>query len=448
MSHAQRQTQGVPLAHTAFVKIPVGISGGTCSTVHHEPCSHASLTDERLRPKSFFSLQRLQQLFVKPIKDLDPKTDEPDERKLNYRRSEPAVSLLTYSLSSMSIIIVNKLVMTTHGLNHPIALLFLQNLFAVALVCGGKWSKRISYPDMEWRIVMRWLPLTGLFVAMLYTSMVSLHLMSVASQALLKNISTVLTAFGDWYFFNKVLTREIMASFAMIMLGSCLSVSGDQWVTPAGLVWTGLNIVFTSCYLLYMKCLLGGVSKEIGHYGTVFYNNVLSLPFLFFPGLTSFPLLWHRLVESASASYPHNHQRGDSVNSAVAVGLGSAPGYDPYLVPLFLLLVALGGLIPFAIFWAMGQNSPTTVAVTGTLGKIPLTLLGVFIFQMWPSLRGWWGIVVGLTGGIFYTYFNITAVKDTQQTQSATVATASQHRKHNDDADPEQIEEKYGTRRI
>ena len=294
---------------------------------------------------------------------------------------EALYSLVAYTVTSISIILVNKLVMTTHKVNEPIALLFLQNLFAVVLVLTLKMTKMVELPALEWRLVKNWLPLTLLFVAMLYTSMVSLHLMSVASLTLMKNLSTVLTAVGDWYFFGKQLTLTICISFGVIMLGSYLSATGDPWVTTEGLLWTSMNVVASSGYLLYMKLLLGGISKELGRYGTVFYNNFLSLPFLLFPALGSFSVIWARLS-------------------------GAAHGEDPNLLPLFAIFIALGGVMPFAVFWCMDRNTPTTFAVAGTLGKFPMMLLGVFIFSMWPSGRGWLGIFFGVIGGVMYAYFN------------------------------------------
>lgn len=293
-------------------------------------------------------------------------------------QAEVFASIVCYSTCSISLILLNKLVIGTYGLNYPMGLLFLQNLCAFGLVAGCKAAGLISYPAFDMRVVRKWIPLTVLFVLMLWTSMKSLHSMSVAVQTILKNLAMILTALGDSYFFDKKLTRGMFGAFLLMALGSCVGSAGDPWVTAVGLFWTFANIACTVGYVLYMKVLLGHVSKEIGRYGPVFYNNLLSLPFLLPAGLTSLPDLF--------------------ADIAVA-----PPGA---LACLFCMVVA-GSVMTFATFWCMRATSPTTYSVAGALNKIPLALLGIIIFGHIPTFMGWVGIGVAFSGGFLYTYLNL-----------------------------------------
>ena len=196
--------------------------------------------------------------------------------------AEILISIIAYSTCSVSMIILNKLVIDKYGIDFPMGLLFLQNLSALCLVTGAKKSGLVHFPDFDMRVVRKWLPLTVLFVMMLWTSMKSLKIMSVAAQTIIKNLAIVLTALGDQFFHQKQLSMGMYGAFGMMVLGSYLGSVGDQWVTEWGLFWTFANVLFTVSYVLYMKQLLDGVSREIGRYGPVFYNNLLSLPFLLF----------------------------------------------------------------------------------------------------------------------------------------------------------------------
>ena len=291
--------------------------------------------------------------------------------------AEVAFSLVGYSTCSISMILLNKLVIDTYKIDYPMGLLFMQNFCAWMLVVVLKRVGLVHYPDFDLKVVKRWLPLTILFVAMLYTSMKSLKIMSVAVQTILKNIAIVLTAFGDQYLFNKRVTKEMYVSFSLMVLGSYLGSVGDRWVTSWGLFWTFCNIFSTVAYVLYMKDLLSDVSREIGRYGPVFYNNLLSLPFIFPSCVMTLP----DMIDTISHS---------SIGATVCLGL----------------MVVVGSVMTFASFWCMKVTSPTTYSVTGALNKIPLALLGIFIFGHVPSGIGWLGIAVALCGGVWYTWLS------------------------------------------
>ena len=225
------------------------------------------------------------------------------EKEHKHLDSEVPLSLLAYSLCSISMILLNKLVMSSYGLDFPMGLLFMQNGAALLLVVAAKRLGFVHYPEFDVKVARRWLPLTLLFVAMLWTSMKSLKTMSVAVQTILKNLATILTACGDAYFFEKKLTAGMFGAFGLMVLGSYLGSSNDKWVTPEGIFWTLLNVTITSGYLLYMKVLLGNVTKEIGRYGPVFYNNLMSLPFLIIPAAPTLGEMVHAIADSTPGAW-------------------------------------------------------------------------------------------------------------------------------------------------
>jgi GDP-mannose transporter len=291
---------------------------------------------------------------------------------------EATLSLTLYSACSIGMTILNKLVMSTYGLDHPLGLLALQNGGALVIAVVGKRCGWLEYPAFDANVARKWLPLTVLFVAMLFTSMKSLKLMSVAVQTILKSLATVFIVIGDAYFFGKRVTPMMGFSFLLMILGSYIGTAADGWVTAAGLVWTFANIATTVAYVLYMKTLLGDVTKDIGRYGPVFYSNFMSLPFLILPALPSLPAM------------------------SASIAALSGPG-----ILCLVLSIVVGAVMSFSAFWCMNLTSPTTYSVVGTLNRIPLAILGIFIFHQTPSLDGILGICCAMTGGIVYTYVNL-----------------------------------------
>lgn len=298
----------------------------------------------------------------------------------SHNMMETGFSVVLYSFCSVSMILVNKLVMNTYDMNYPFAILMLQTGGALFLVAMAKMGRFVEYPSFSMDVAKKWLPLTLLFVTMLFTSMKSLGTMSVAAQTILKNLAVVFTALGDKFLYGKAQTPSVYFSFALMIFGSYLGAKGDQWVTAWGLFWTFLNIVSTFSYTLYMKAVLGAVSSSIGRYGPVFYNNLLCLPFFFIMGF------------------------GEISPFIAAIGEASAAGK---MVLIFSVVVS--SFMTFSVFWCMSITSPTTMSVVGSLNKIPLTFLGILIFNQYPNSTGYFGIFVALSAGFLYTYLNIQA---------------------------------------
>eukprot|EP00760_Papus_ankaliazontas_P025903 PhM_4_TR2915/c0_g1_i4/m.1145/K15356/VRG4, GONST1; GDP-mannose transporter len=292
-------------------------------------------------------------------------------------RFEVVLSVVLYSLCSISMILLNKLVVATYGLNYPFAIIFLQNVSALILVAGLKRAGLVSYPSFDKGVAQKWVPLTLFFVTMLISSVKSLHTMSVAVQTIIKNLAVVLTALGDRYFFSKQLSPQIMASFGLMIIGSYLGSVSDKWVTAWGLFWTIVNVLSTVGYVLYMKLLLHQVSQEIGRYGPVYYNNLLSLPFLCLPAFGTAEDFWVDV------------QRTNSTG-----------------IIFLVLMLVISAAMTFSVFWCMKMTSPTTYSVMGSLNKIPLSFLGIVIFNNYPTTTGWFGIAISLSGGMVYAAAN------------------------------------------
>lgn len=292
-----------------------------------------------------------------------------------HKNTSTVLSIATYSFSSVSMIILNKLLMDTFNLPYPISLLLFQNFGAFTLVSVAKHLKLLHYPDTSLQIIKRWLPLTLLFVAMLFSSMKSLQFMSVSAQTITKNLALIVTAYGDKYLFGKRITPSMVISFVLMVLGSYMGTAGDPWVTNAGVLWTAVNIAVTVLYTLYMKKLMGDVSKIVGPYGPIYYNNMLSLPIFLVCGFTEFPSFFGALLHTST--------------------MGKL---------FFFVMTVISSFMTFGVFWCMHETSPTTFSVVGALNKVPVTLLGMIVFQQFPSIIGYAGIVVALLGGFLYSF--------------------------------------------
>ncbi|CCW66485.1 unnamed protein product [Phytomonas sp. Hart1] len=298
--------------------------------------------------------------------------------KSETRLKRTVVSVIAYSACSVSMTILNKLIMNTYELNYPNSLLLMQNGGALLLIILAKKANIISYQNFKMSVAKLWLLPCIAFVAMLLSSMRSLEMMSVSAQTVIKNLAIILTAVGDSYIFGKRINTSMYGSFVLMIIGSCLCAKGDPWVTSWGLFWTFLNILTTVCYMLSIKLLTNKVGAQIGRYGPTLYSNTLSLPFFLLMGYSEFPQFMNAVWNASWKA-----------------------------IIFLVLMILVSAQMAFTVFFCMEMTSPTTFSVVGTLNKVPITFLGILIFHQFPEALGYLGISIALIGGFMYTLLNL-----------------------------------------
>ena len=115
--------------------------------------------------------------------------------------------------------------------------------------------------------------------------------------------------------------------------------------------------------------------EKLGEFSMVFYNNLLSLPavavLMMFTG--EFRSIWNE---------PDLHN------------------------PSFLLVAGLSGLLGFGIsftsLWFISTTTPTIYSLVGSLNKVPLAFIGMFLFAAPWSLQNLASISVGLAAGVVF----------------------------------------------
>ncbi|KAL3324608.1 hypothetical protein AABB24_038638 [Solanum stoloniferum] len=85
------------------------------------------------------------------------------------------LSGVAYCISSCSMILVNKYVLSSYGFNGGISLMVYQNFVSVVVVSSLRVFGIISTEPLTWRLVRVWLPVNVIFVGMLITSMFRSH---------------------------------------------------------------------------------------------------------------------------------------------------------------------------------------------------------------------------------------------------------------------------------
>lgn len=194
---------------------------------------------------------------------------------------EQSFSVSIYSLTSISMIVLNKSFVRIFEARLNFSILFIQAVLGLVLVIYAKKMDYITYPNFNQKVFLMWIPLACLNVGMIATSMLAFQYISIPLFTVFKNTTTIWVALGEWYFLGKDISNISYVAFCVILSGNIVSLwDVATFYSSSGLLWTFANILFTAVYLLYMKYALSRSGTNLGNFGPLFYNNLISTPIL------------------------------------------------------------------------------------------------------------------------------------------------------------------------
>jgi len=317
---------------------------------------------------------------------IKPEVSKPaaEKMKTGNNAGKALSSCVLYSFCSVSMVLVNKSLASSYNkfidgdLN--ILLVVFQAIIAVIAVEFSKMMKWVEYPSFSMATAKQWAPVNIFFCAMLFTGMASLQHNSVPMVTVFKNITNIVVSLGDYYFFGTTVEGLVVLAFATMLGGALLAARNDVAITAAGVFWMAANCVSTAGYILYMKFATKNV--KLSKFGMVFYNNVLCTVFLL--PVTLF-----------------NGEMNLFLNTEVI------HTFDYAWKNAFAGFV--GFFLNFASLNCVSNTGPTTYAIVGSLNKVPIAILGFYLFSSVITPQTWFFIAVSMCGGFLYSYAKISA---------------------------------------
>uniref|UniRef100_A0A7C9DX45 Sugar phosphate transporter domain-containing protein n=1 Tax=Opuntia streptacantha TaxID=393608 RepID=A0A7C9DX45_OPUST len=294
--------------------------------------------------------------------------------------NQALLSGMAYCISSCSMILINKFVLSSYDFNAGISLMLYQNFISVLIVSTLSVMGVISTEPLTWKLLKVWVPVNIIFVGMLITSMFSLRYINVAMVTVLKNVTNVITAVGEMYLFQKHHDNRVWAAlFLMIISAICGGIT-DLSFHAVGYTWQIINCFLTASYSLTLRRLMDTAkqvtrSGKLNEFSMVLLNNTLSLPL---------GILLIFIFKEVDYLYE-----------------------TPLLrLPSFWLVMTLSGFLGLAIsftsMWFLHQTGATTYSLVGSLNKIPLSVAGIVLFHVPTSLQNSTSILFGLLAGVFF----------------------------------------------
>jgi GDP-mannose transporter len=132
--------------------------------------------------------------------------------------SSSSLALFFYCISSISMTVLNKYVLSSHHFGLPFLLLALQSLVCVLFLSACKRLELLDFRRFNKGDAIKWLPVSLLLIFMTYTGSRSLQHLTVAMFTVFKNITIIFIAFSELYFFGNPVSPSMIISFLLIVL--------------------------------------------------------------------------------------------------------------------------------------------------------------------------------------------------------------------------------------
>jgi len=201
----------------------------------------------------------------------------------------------------------------------------------------------------------------------------------------------------EYFLLKKVPSTPIVVTVAVMSVGTVVAGAGD-----VSFDLTGYSMAIGSCILqaLYLVVVAKKEKElDLNTFGLLFYNSVLSLPFVFLAGFL-------KSEYSHAYAYPRWHEWG-------------------FLINLFMAC-ALGAFLNYSIFLCTLVNSPLTLTVSGQIKSVLTVFLGFFAFGgVTLTPLNTLGIALNTAGSCGYS-----AVKYTEKTRSESLPGAGRQYDH------------------
>ncbi|KAL2068348.1 hypothetical protein VTL71DRAFT_16446 [Oculimacula yallundae] len=353
-----------------------------------------NMPDSEMRNFSGRSSPSARDPFIIPTRS--PRT--PPAAPLSNITNSPPLSILAYCLASISMTVTNKYCVSGANWNLNFFYLAIQSLVCITAIWMCKQAGLIkTLAPFDSKKAKQWFPISLLLVGMIYTSTKALQFLSVPVYTIFKNLSIIVTAYGEVLWFGGSVTASALFAFGLMVLSSVVAAWADIQhalygsaeiksaeaalaisTLNAGYAWMAINVFCTSAYVLSMRKVIKKMNFK--DWDTMFYNNLLTIPVLF---LCSF------IFENWSSVNLHKNFPVESRNNLMAGMVYSG------LATIF---------ISYCSAWCIRVTSSTTYSMVGSLNKLPIAISGLIFFSAPVTFGSVSAIIIGFVSGIVYTW--------------------------------------------
>ncbi|KAJ1943494.1 GDP-mannose transporter into the lumen of the Golgi [Linderina macrospora] len=305
---------------------------------------------------------------------------------------QTAIPILAYCGSSITMTLVNKLVLSSFEYHMVFFMLAVQAFGSVALmVLAHHVGLSVKYRAMNKKDATTWFPVACSQALMLYTGGKALEYLNVPLFTVFKNLTIIAVAYGEKWVFKASVTPLMLTSFSLMVLSSIVGAWNDMTFNGHGYFWMSFNCLASATFVIHMRKVIKQVNFK--DFDTVYFNNLLTLPLYMIMSLlmedwTGFTSYYSNPVNSAEL---YSFVRGMFVSGVAAFAIS-------YCSP-----------------WCLRTTSSTTYSMIGALNKLPIALFAMLWFPDPITAGGVLAVMLGFAAGLVYTHAKNIQKRDAPQ---------------------------------
>ena len=303
-------------------------------------------------------------------------------------KAEVIVSVVSYSLCSGSLVLVNKLIL--HYLPFPSLVILVQLLASIFIIYGGNFFGIMPVDEMKLEFLKPYMIYTVAFSTGVYTNMMCLNQSNVETVIVARACSPLLVSVLDSIFLGREMpSHRSIGALSMIIIGAYGYASTDAAFKEQGssaYFWPTLYLFIITFEMVYGKQIIRSVKfKTIS--GPVQYTNLLGWPPMF-------------MFATMGGEFKRLNDMEQSYDVTSVWGLlGKLPVES---IGLIILGCLIGTGIGYSGWWCRGKVSATSFTLIGVLNKCMTVLVNMFIWDQHASPTGISFLMLCLVGGAFY----------------------------------------------
>lgn len=296
-------------------------------------------------------------------------------------QTEILVSIVSYSLCSGSLVLINKLIL--HLLPYPSLVIAFQLLAAIAFIAVSTYSGLIECDPIRLKYVLPYLIYTISFSVGVFCNMKSLLTSNVETVIVFRALVPCVVSILDVFFLGREYpSTRSWTGLSLIALGAYGYAATDPKFQSQGWTayfWPFLYLVVISFEMAYGKKIIKSVDLKTKS-GPVLYTNLLGFPpmLLFAQWGNEYNKLWDDLWLREDARIP----------------AGS--------VPLMIIGCIVGTGIGYSSWWCRDKVSATSFTIIGVMNKCLTVLANLLMWDNHAPPMGIASLFLCLVGGTIY----------------------------------------------
>nr|XP_023658586.1 UDP-N-acetylglucosamine/UDP-glucose/GDP-mannose transporter [Paramormyrops kingsleyae] len=286
------------------------------------------------------------------------------------------LSAAFYAVSSLLIVIVNKIVLTHYRFPSFMFLGIGQMLTTIIVLYAAKLNHNIHFQDFDRSILFKIFPLPLLYVGNHISGLGSTKKLSLPMFTVLRKFTILMTMVLEAWILRKTFPPLVKCSVLAIVIGALVAASSDLAFDLEGYTFILLNDMCTAASGVYTKKKLE--VEGLGKYGVLFYNaSIIVIPTV----LASF-------------------YSGDLQQVLTFEHWTTLP-----FVCSFLMSCVTGFILMYSIVLCSHYNSALTTTVVGAIKNVAVAYIGMFVGGDYIfSWLNFIGLNICMSGGLVYSY--------------------------------------------